>query len=200
MEEQKAYKMKKILNYIDGELIEPINGEYLDNFNPSTGKVYSLVPDSDQADINKAVKAAQIAYNEWSQTSKEYRSEMLLKLANILEERTQEFIEAESRDNGKPETLAEKVDLPRAITNLRFFASAILHDSSEMHEMDGKAINYTLRQPIGVAACISAWNLPIYLLTWKIAPALAAGNTVIAKPSEITPMTAYLFSIVCIEA
>ena len=168
MEEQKAYKMKKILNYIDGELIEPINGEYLDNFNPSTGKVYSLVPDSDQADINKAVKAAQIAYNEWSQTSKEYRSEMLLKLANILEERTQEFIEAESRDNGKPETLAEKVDLPRAITNLRFFASAILHDSSEMHEMDGKAINYTLRKPIGVAACISAWNLPIYLLTLSI--------------------------------
>ena len=200
VEEQKAYRMKKILNYIDGELIEPINGEYLDNFNPSTGKVYSVVPDSDHDDINKAVKAAQIAYNEWSQTSKEYRSEMLLKLANILELHTQEFIEAESKDNGKPETLAAKVDLPRALTNLRFFASAILHDSSEMHDMDGEAINYTLRQPIGVAACISAWNLPIYLLTWKIAPALATGNTVVAKPSEITPMTAYLFSKVCIEA
>ena len=123
-----------------------------------------------------------------------------MKLADTIEKYSDQLIKAESKDNGKPETLAAHVDIPRAPANIRFFAGAILHDSSEMHEMDGMAINYTLRQPIGVAACISPWNLPLYLLTWKIAPALAAGNTVVAKPSEVTPMTAYLFSKICIEA
>ena len=122
-----------------------------------------------------------------------------MRLADKIEEYTEELIIAESIDNGKPESLARLVDIPRASENFRFFATAILHFSSEIHEMDGKAINYTLREPIGVAACISPWNLPIYLLTWKIAPALAAGNTVVAKPSEITPMTAYILSKICIE-
>ena len=123
-----------------------------------------------------------------------------MKLADTIEKYFEELVKAESKDNGKPESLAAHVDIPRAPANIRFFAGAILHDSSEMHEMDGTAINYTLRQPVGVAACISPWNLPLYLLTWKIAPALAAGNTVVAKPSEVTPMTAYLFSKICIEA
>jgi aminomuconate-semialdehyde/2-hydroxymuconate-6-semialdehyde dehydrogenase len=123
-----------------------------------------------------------------------------MKLADSIDKHSEELIKAESKDNGKPETLAAHVDIPRASSNIRFFAGAILHDSSEMHEMDGMAINYTLHQPLGVAACISPWNLPLYLLTWKIAPALATGNTVVAKPSEVTPMTAYLFSKICIEA
>lgn len=192
--------MKNILNFIDGKLIPPVNGRYLDNYNPSTGKVYSLIPDSDKEDVNNAVSAAKEAFIGWSRTPKQKRSDILMKIADLIEDNFDKLVVAESRDNGKPESLAAKVDIPRASSNLRFFAGAILHDSAKVHEMDGEAINYTLRQPIGVAVCISPWNLPLYLLTWKIAPALAAGNTVVAKPSEITPMTAYLFSKICIEA
>ena len=192
--------MEKILNYINGELVEPINGSYLDNYNPSNGQVYSLISDSEKGDIDNAVIAAKAAFKTWSKTTKQERSDILMKLANTIEKHTEELVKAESKDNGKPETLATHVDIPRASANIRFFAGAILHDSSKIHEMDGMAINYTLRQPLGVAACISPWNLPLYLLTWKVAPAIAAGNTVVAKPSEVTPMTAYLFSKICIEA
>ena len=192
--------MEKILNYINGELVEPANGNYLDNYNPSNGQVYSLIPDSEKSDIDNAVSAAKEAFKTWSKTPKQERSDLLMRLADAIENHFDELVAAESKDNGKPETLAANVDIPRAPANIRFFAGAILHDSSEVHEMDGMALNYTLRQPIGVAACISPWNLPLYLLTWKIAPALAAGNTVVAKPSEVTPMTAYLFSKICIEA
>ena len=191
--------MKKILNYINGELIEPSSKIYIENIDPSCGKAYSLVPDSCTDDVNEAVKSAKVAYSFWSKTTKQERSDILNKLADAIEENFDMLVAAESRDNGKPLSLAAKVDIPRASANLRFFAGAILHDSSDVHEMDGEAINYTLRVPIGVAACISPWNLPLYLLTWKIAPALATGNTVVAKPSEITPMTAYLLSKICKE-
>ena len=192
--------MEKILNYINGELVEPTNGAYLDNYNPSNGEVYCLIPDSEKQDIDNAVAAAKEAFKSWSKTTKQERSDILMKLADAIDKHSEELIKAESKDNGKPETLAAHVDIPRASSNIRFFAGAILHDSSEMHEMDGVAINYTLRQPLGVAACISPWNLPLYLLSWKIAPALATGNTVVAKPSEVTPMTAFLLSKICIEA
>ncbi len=192
--------MEKILNYINGELVPPASGKYLDNYSPATGKVYSFIPDSDKDDIDNAVRAAKEAFIGWSITPKQERSNILMKLADNIEKHFDQLVAAESKDNGKPESLAANVDIPRAPANIRFFAGAILHDSSNVHEMDGLAINYTLRQPIGVAACISPWNLPLYLLTWKIAPALAAGNTVVAKPSEITPMTAYIFSKICIEA
>lgn len=192
--------MKKIYNYIDGNLVAPDSGKYLDNYNPANGNVYSLIPDSNDNDINNAVSAAKVAFKIWSKTTKQYRSDVLMKLADKLEESADDLIIAESLDNGKPESLARAVDIPRASENFRFFATAILHFSSEVHDMDGRALNYTLREPVGVAACISPWNLPLYLLTWKIAPALAAGNTVVAKPSEITPMTAFLLSKICIEA
>ena len=191
--------MEKIYNYINGELVEPCSGNFIENYNPSNGKAYSLIPDSNENDIDNAVASAKTAFEIWGATTKKYRSDLLMRLADKIEEYTEELIIAESIDNGKPESLARLVDIPRASENFRFFATAILHFSSEIHEMDGKAINYTLREPIGVAACISPWNLPIYLLTWKIAPALAAGNTVVAKPSEITPMTAYILSKICIE-
>ena len=191
--------MEKIKNYIDGKLVESNSGNYIDNYNPASGKVYSLVPDSNEDDINAAVLAANTAFQSWSKTSKKYRSDLLMRLASKIEDYSEELIIAESRDNGKPEALARLVDIPRASENFRFFATAILHFSSELHDMDGKALNYTLREPIGVAACISPWNLPLYLLTWKIAPALAAGNTVVAKPSEVTPMTAYILSKICAE-
>ena len=191
--------MEKICNYIDGQLVEPISGSYIDNYNPSTGEVYSLIPDSNSQDVDAAVSSAKKAFFSWGQTSKKERSDLLMLLADKIDEYKEDLIVAESLDNGKPESLARLVDIPRASENFRFFATAILHFASEVHEMDGKALNYTLREPIGVAACISPWNLPIYLLTWKIAPALAAGNTVVAKPSEITPMTAFILSKICKE-
>ncbi|HIA07059.1 MAG TPA: aldehyde dehydrogenase [Flavobacteriales bacterium] len=192
--------MEIIKNYIDGTLVEPKSGAYLDNFNPATGQVYSQIPDSAEEDVNDAVKAAKLAYPSWSKTAKETRSEILAKIAMLIEKNLDRLALAESMDNGKPVSLAKQVDIPRAATNFNFFATAILHYASESHAMENGVINYTLREPIGVAGCISPWNLPLYLFTWKIAPALAAGNTVVAKPSEVTPMTAFLLSELCIEA
>ncbi|TAL60045.1 MAG: aldehyde dehydrogenase family protein, partial [Bacteroidetes bacterium] len=192
--------MQKIRNYINGELIEPAAKKYLDNYNPSTGNVYSLIPDSDEKDIQMAVDAAQAAFPKWSTTKKEDRSRILMKIAELIDTNFDKLVKAESVDHGKPVWFAKMVDIPRASSNLRFYATGILHFASEAHAMEGTAINYTLREPIGVVGCISPWNFPLYLFTWKVAPALAAGCTVIAKPSEVTPMTAYLFSKICIEA
>ncbi|NNK81055.1 MAG: aldehyde dehydrogenase family protein, partial [Flavobacteriales bacterium] len=193
-------EQEKILNYIDGKLIEPVNRSYLDNYEPAKGKVYSFIPDSDESDIDLAITSALKAYKTWSKTSKKERSRIMLRIAELIAERSEELALAESRDNGKPEWLARVVDIPRAASNIHFYGTAILHYASHSHDMDGDAINYTLRAPLGVVGCISPWNLPLYLFTWKIAPALAAGNCVIAKPSEVTPFSAYLFSQICIEA
>ncbi|HYP51192.1 MAG TPA: aldehyde dehydrogenase, partial [Pyrinomonadaceae bacterium] len=124
----------------------------------------------------------------------------LMKVSSLIERDLDLLAEAESLDNGKPKSLARSVDIPRAVSNFKFYATAAMHFSSEAHETVGQAINYTLRHPLGVVGCISPWNLPLYLFSWKIAPALAAGCCVVAKPSEITPMTAYLLSKLCIEA
>ena len=192
--------MEKILNYINGEFIQPQTNEWINNIDPSVGKVYSLIPDSNAEDVEKAVQAAEKAFESWSNTSIQKRSSILNKIALLIDENRSELAKAECVDNGKPWSLVNKVDIPRASSNISFFASAIIHESAESHQMTNVAINYTLRKPIGVVGCISPWNLPLYLFTWKIAPALAAGNTVIAKPSEITPMTAYLFAKICKEA
>lgn len=193
-----------IENYIGGELVKPASGEYLDNFNPATGEVYSYIPDSDDRDVNLAADAARAAFPTWSQTSPEERFEILMRLVGLIERDLESLAQAESIDNGKPVSLARMVDIPRAIANFRFYATAAMHSANESHDtsLSGgtRAINYTLRQPVGVAGCISPWNLPLYLFTWKMAPALAAGCTVVAKPSEVTPMTAYLLSKLCIEA
>lgn len=192
--------MDKIKNYINGELVDPISGNYIENYKPSTGKVYSLIPDSDKDDVELATKAAKAAFPEWSKTPKEKRSRILQKLSFLIEDNLDRLALAESNDNGKPLKLAKTVDIPRAAANFNFYATGILHFASESHAMEDTAINYTLREPIGVCGCISPWNLPLYLFSWKIAPALAAGNTVVAKPSEVTPYTAYLLSELCIEA
>jgi aminomuconate-semialdehyde/2-hydroxymuconate-6-semialdehyde dehydrogenase len=196
--------MKKIENYIGGKLVTPVSGCYLDNFEPATGAVYSQIPDSDKADIELAVEAAKISFPVWSKMSPESRFEILMRLVALIERDLDKLAEAESIDNGKPLSLAMTMDIPRAASNFRFYATAAMHFSSESHETalsdGGRAINYTLRQPLGVVGCISPWNLPLYLFTWKIAPAIAAGNCVIAKPSEITPMTAYMLSQLAIEA
>jgi aminomuconate-semialdehyde/2-hydroxymuconate-6-semialdehyde dehydrogenase len=192
--------MEKLLNYINGELTEPVSKQYLDNYEPATGKVYSLCPDSDASDVQLAYEAAKTAFPAWSNTPLEDRMLILMKVADGIQARFDEFAKAESKDNGKPQKLARAVDIPRAVSNFRFYASALQHFASESHQMPGTGINYTLRQPIGVVGCISPWNLPLYLFSWKIAPALATGNCVVAKPSEITPYTAYLLSKVCMDA
>ena len=187
-------------NYINGELIPPNNKGYLDVYAPSTGSVFAKVPSSDETDLNNAIDAAENAYKSWSILPKQERSNIMLKIADLIDKNIDELAAAESLDNGKPMWLAKKVDIPRASANMRFFATAILHFASESHHMENTAINYTRRDPLGTVACISPWNLPLYLFTWKIAPALAAGNAVIAKPSEVTPYSAFLFSKLCIEA
>ncbi len=191
--------MRQLQNYINGEWYPAASGQTLDLFHPATGKVYGTAPASGDEDVEVAVKAAKVAFPTWSGLSVTERAAWLEKIAHRIEERLPELAEAESFDNGKPVWLATQVDIPRAISNFRFFSQAITQFASEAHEMTGQAINYTLRHPLGVVVCISPWNLPLYLFSWKIAPALAAGNTVVAKPSEVTPLTAYLLADICRE-
>lgn len=186
-------------NYIGGKQLSPVNGRYLDNFEPATGTVYGKIPDSDENDIDQAVAAAAAAFPAWSVTDPATRSRLLMAIARGIEARFEELAQAESRDSGKPLSLARRMDITRARDNFEFFASAALQFASESHPQPG-FINYTLRQPIGVVGCISPWNLPLYLFTWKIAPALAAGNCVVAKPSEVTPVTAHILAEICSEA
>jgi aminomuconate-semialdehyde/2-hydroxymuconate-6-semialdehyde dehydrogenase len=192
--------MEKIRAFINGCFFEQEPFEWIENFEPATGKVYSHIANCGASEVNEAVKAAQNAFEAWSSSPRSFRSQCLNRLADLIEGQLPEFAKAESKDNGKPLQVSLSVDIPRAISNLRFFATAILHQESQSHDFDQDAINYTLRQPIGVVGCISPWNLPLYLFTWKVAPALAAGNTLVSKPSEITPYTAYLLSRLIGEA
>jgi aminomuconate-semialdehyde/2-hydroxymuconate-6-semialdehyde dehydrogenase len=190
-----------IKNYINGEFVHPIEGKYIDNYDPSNGEIYGQIPNSTSADVEQAYLAAEKAFPNWSKTTLDERSRILIRISELLEENIIRFAHAESKDNGKPLSLARQIDIPRAASNFRFFGNAITQFASESHESVGQnAVNFTLRQPIGVVGCISPWNLPLYLFTWKIAPAIAAGNCVVAKPSEVTPMTAFLLSRICTEA
>ncbi len=190
-------ELTQINNFIDGEFVEPLNGRYLDNIEPATGKPYSQVADSDAHDVDRAVAAAEKAFSDWSKKPAAERSKILLRVADLIERDLEKLARAESIDTGKPISLARTLDIPRAASNFRFFATAILHTESEAHITDNVAFNYTLRHPRGIAGLISPWNLPLYLLSWKIAPAIAVGNTAIAKPSELTPMTAYMLCEIC---
>lgn len=190
----------RLANLIDGRLQAPRQDRWLDVFEPASGEVFAHCPDSTADDVDAAVAAAYAAAPAWAATPSEQRARLLQRLADLIEARLDEFAALESRDSGKPLSLARSLDIPRAVSNLRYFAAAIVPWSSESHAMELGAINYTLRQPLGVVGCISPWNLPLYLFTWKIAPALAAGNAVVAKPSEITPCTAALLGELSIEA
>jgi aminomuconate-semialdehyde/2-hydroxymuconate-6-semialdehyde dehydrogenase len=190
----------KIQNYINGILQDAVNQEVIPLFEPATGKEYASLPYSTAADIELAVAAAKAAFPSWSKSSTTFRHDILKKISDLILENLEEFALAESKDNGKPVWLARQVDIPRAAQNFSFFATALTQFSSESHDIPEEALNYTLRQPIGVVGCISPWNLPLYLFTWKIAPALAMGNCVIAKPSEVTPYTSYLLSTICEKA
>ncbi len=184
-------------NFIDGKYQAPLNNRYLDNFEPATGLVYGKIPNSDSADVDQAVASAELALPAWRNLGLEQRADYLMAIAQEIENQLEPLALAEATDNGKPVALAKMVDIPRAASNFKFFAHACSQFASESHAIANTAINYTLRQPVGIVGCISPWNLPLYLFTWKIAPALAAGNCVIAKPSEITPQTAAMLGAIC---
>lgn len=192
--------MLQLQNYINGQLVVPNAGAYLLGIEPATGQVYAEIPDSSGADVALAVTAAEAAFPAWRALPAEERGRLLVRIAELLERDVEPLAQAESRDNGKPISLARTVDIPRAASNFAFFGTAAQHFASETHFQEGVALNYTVRHPLGVVGCISPWNLPLYLFTWKIAPALAAGCCVVAKPSELTPYTAFLLSELCIEA
>lgn len=189
-----------IHNYIGGHIQAPLSGDYLDAINPATGECYGKIAASNKTDVDAAVNAAQQAFPIWSKTPVEERFKIMNRIAELIDTHLDDLSLAETTDNGKPLWLSRRVDIPRASSNFRFFATAIMHFASESHLMEDQAINYTARQPVGIVGCISPWNLPLYLFTWKIAPAIAAGNCVIAKPSEVTPLTSYLLSLICQEA
>lgn len=196
----------ELANFIGGRF-EPTRCGVLDLIEPATGNVYGTLPDSDAGEIDRAVAAARGAFPAWSSLAAVERSRIMLRLADLIDANTERLARAESRDTGKPITLAREVDIPRSAANIRYFATAILHTTGEMHEFDGagtpggvKALNYTQRRARGVAGLISPWNLPLYLLTWKIGPAMATGNTCVCKPSEVTPVTAHLLAELCVEA
>lgn len=185
-------------NYIGGKFIAPTAGEYLENINPAVYEKIGEIPYSNDTDIQAAVDAAQVALPGWKALAHEERFKILNRIADLIDENKAQLALAETTDNGKPLWLSQKVDIYRAAANFRFFATGLMHFAAESHSHSGQ-INYTLRQPIGIVGCISPWNLPLYLFTWKIAPALAAGNCVIAKPSEVTPVTSYLLGKICNE-
>ncbi len=189
--------MQTIQNFIAGKYVPPIGGQYLDNYNPANGEVFSQLPDSGPEDVEAAVQAAENAFPAWANLPLERRHEILRGVADGILANLDKLAEAESLDSGKTITTARTIDIPRAALNFQFFATALLHFASESHYLPEQALSYTLRQPLGVVGCISPWNLPLYLFTWKIAPALAAGNCVVGKPSEVTPLTAYLLGEIC---
>jgi aminomuconate-semialdehyde/2-hydroxymuconate-6-semialdehyde dehydrogenase len=189
-----------IQNFIYGEMLPAESGKTLPNYEPATGKVYTTLPASDASDVEKAVEAAQRAFPMWASLSGRERAYYLRKIATLIEANLDSFAQAESLDNGKPLSLAKLVDIPRSAYNFQFFADAVTQFSGESYATTQNTMNYVLHQPLGVVGCISPWNLPLYLFTWKIAPALAAGNCVVAKPSEVTPLTAYLLSHLCNQA
>jgi len=189
-----------IKNYINGKLIDATSVASIDIIDPSKNIVHTTAPDSDVQDVKMALEAAANAFPSWSSMGPTKRNVYLNRIADLIDEKADLLAEAESLDNGKPIKLAARVDIPRASANMRFFTNAILQFTGDNYIMDDGAVNYTVRDPLGVVTCISPWNLPLYLFTWKIAPALAAGNTVVAKPSEVTPYTAYLFTEICKEA
>lgn len=199
--------MNTLSNLIGGAEAPPVGGRYLPLIEPATGEKYGQVPDSDGSDVNAAVRAATKAFPAWSRMAASDRSAILLRLADLVDKNLDELARMESTDSGKPVCLSRAVDIPRSGANLRYFATAILHSQNDAHDFDGggvpggvPAINYTVRRARGVAGCISPWNLPLYLFTWKIAPALATGNTVVGKPSEVTPLTASMLGRLAIEA
>ncbi|WP_062305643.1 aldehyde dehydrogenase [Alicyclobacillus sendaiensis] len=192
--------MERVLHFIDGAFVPSEDGRTFDNVNPATGERIGTVAEGGRAEIDKAVRAARRAFRSWSRTTAQERAAILHRIANLIEENLEELALLETRDTGKPLSLAKSLDIPRSAYNFRFFADFVKGLSTETFEMEGVALNYALRRPVGVAGLISPWNLPLFLLTWKVAPCLAAGNTCVIKPAELTPMTATKLAEICKQA
>ena len=192
--------MELLSNFINGDYVNPKSNSYLDVFEPATGQVYCQVPNSNGDDIHLAVNSAIDAFPEWSSLSLHERSLYLKTIAEMIESRLDEFAKYESKDTGKPISLAKSLDIPRAVSNFRFFAEYASQFEFEFNINNDSSHNTVIRSPLGPVGCISPWNLPLYLFTWKIAPALITGNTVVAKPSELTPFTAFKFGEICKDA
>ncbi|MCL6626594.1 MAG: aldehyde dehydrogenase family protein, partial [Alicyclobacillus shizuokensis] len=192
--------MEKILHFIDGQFVESQSGRTFDNVNPATGEVISQVAEGGREEINRAVLAARNAFRSWGKTPAQERAAVLNRMAELIEQRVDELARLETLDTGKPLSLSKTLDIPRAAANFRFFADFVKGLGTECFEMDGVALNYALRRPVGVAGLISPWNLPLLLLTWKVAPCLAAGNTCVIKPAELTPTTAAKLAEIAKEA
>ena len=192
--------MEVLSNFINGDYVNPKSNNYLDVFEPATGQVYCQVPNSNGDDIHLAVNSAIDAFPEWSSLSLDERSLYLKTIAEMIESRLDEFAKYESKDTGKPISLAKSLDIPRAVSNFRFFAEYASQFEFEFNINNDSSHNTVIRSPLGPVGCISPWNLPLYLFTWKIAPALITGNTVVAKPSELTPFTAFKFGEICKDA
>lgn len=191
---------KYLKNFINGAMVEPISGTYIDVQNPATAQVYAYAPDSNAKDVEEAIAAAEAAQPRWAKTTPKMRSRLMYRLADIIEQYIPELARAESIDTGKPINTTQKVDIPGAQSNIRFYAAALLSFHTEAYATPLSGLGYTLRQPVGIVGCIVPWHMPLYALTWKVAPAIAAGNCVVVKPSELTPMTAFLFAKACQEA
>lgn len=186
-------KVDDRLNFVDGAFIPAKGGAWLEDLGPATGQVIARIPRSTKADVDGAVAAAKAALPAWARTPVAERAALLDRVADLLEARLDEAAELESRDTGKPLALARSLDIPRAVSNFRFFAD-LVRTKTDDASMMADALNYTHRSPAGVCALVTPWNLPLYLLSWKTAPALAMGNTIVAKPSELTPMSATLLA------
>jgi len=186
------------LNFIGGLFTDAVEGETIPNINPATGGEIGTIARSNKADVESAVQAASEAQNDWSTRSMLERADWLDRIADGLELRKEELAQRESKDTGKPLALARRVDAERSIDNFRFFANFARQQEPEVFEMSD-ATNFVHRKPIGTVGLITPWNLPLYLLSWKVAPALLMGNTIVAKPSEMTPLTANLLCEVASE-
>jgi aminomuconate-semialdehyde/2-hydroxymuconate-6-semialdehyde dehydrogenase len=186
--------MHTLQQFINGQFMPPASGRWFDKVDPATNQIVGQVPDGDERDVDVAAAAAVRAFPKWSRTPVAERSRLLLAIADRIDARRDELALAECIDGGKPLKRARDIEIPRAAANFRYFATAIEHFHSEAYRTDQLALNYTLYQPRGVAGLLSPWNLPLYLFTWKVAPALATGNTAVAKPSELTPTTAHLLA------
>lgn len=192
--------MEQVLHFIDGAFVPSEDGRTFDNLNPATGERIGMVAEGGRAEIDKAVRAARRAFRTWGRMPAQERAAILHRIANLIEENLEELALLETADTGKPLSLAKSLDIPRSAYNFRFFADFVKGLSTETFEMEGVALNYALRRPVGVAGLISPWNLPLFLLTWKVAPCLAAGNTCVIKPAELTPMTATKLAEICKQA
>ena len=184
---------------IGGTEVAPASGEYLDNIDPATSEVLCKVPRGSKADVDAAVAAASKAQKAWAATPLAKRCAILAKAADIIERDAERLVKLESGDTGKPVKLASSLDIPRAARNFRFYSEYLLTRKEPEFE-DGAWIHKTMRNPVGVIGLVTPWNLPLYLLTWKVAPALGLGNAVVAKPSEMTPRTADALADILDEA